>query len=135
MVMEATRALFGSLLAASGPLFAAAPGPEDSRREVRLKARAWKLVSHEAKQSLPPLPGVQVCSSPALPPYCLSAAIANETYAPSLPQLCIVCMHRSLCLCHTKHHCSSAHGGVTPCRRLRAPPSWVLLERPSGEAS
>ena len=62
MVMEATRVLFGSLPAASGPLFAAAPGPEDSRRDVRMKARAWKLVSHEAKQALTPLPGVQACT-------------------------------------------------------------------------
>ena len=61
VVMEATRALFGSLPAASGPLFALVPGPEDSRRDVRLKARAWKLVSHEAKQALTPLPGVQAC--------------------------------------------------------------------------
>ena len=68
MVMEATRALFGSLPATSGPLFAAAPGPEDSRRDVRLKARAWKLVSHEAKQALTPPPGVQACSSPAMRP-------------------------------------------------------------------
>ena len=60
-MMEATRGLFGSLPAASGPLFAGAPGPEDSRRDVRMKARAWKLVSHEAKQALTPLPGVQAC--------------------------------------------------------------------------
>ncbi len=60
MVVEAIKALFGSLPSGSGPLFSAATPPEDSRRDVRLKARAWKLVSHEAKQALPVPPGSQV---------------------------------------------------------------------------
>lgn len=60
VVMEAVKALFGSLPSASGPLFSTAAAPEDSRRDVRTKARAWKLVSHEAKQALPAIRGTQV---------------------------------------------------------------------------
>ena len=60
VVVEAIKALFGSLPSGSGPLFSAASLPEDNRKDVRLKARAWKLVSHEAKQALPALPGSQV---------------------------------------------------------------------------
>ena len=63
VVVEAIKALFGSLPSASGHLFAAASVPQEGRNEVRRKARAWKLVSHEAKQALPAVPGVQVLAS------------------------------------------------------------------------
>ena len=59
-MVEAIKAMFGSLPSASGPLFAATSAPEEGRKELRRKARAWKLVSHEAKQVLPAVPGVQV---------------------------------------------------------------------------
>ena len=67
MVVEAIKALFGSLPSGSGPLFSAAPLLEDNRKDIRLKARAWKLVSHEAKQPLPALPGSQVWLVPFVP--------------------------------------------------------------------
>ena len=66
MVVEAIKALFGSLPSASGPLFAAPPVPEEGRKEVLRKTRAWRLVSHEAKQALPAIPGAQV-PAPACP--------------------------------------------------------------------
>ena len=65
-MVEAIKAMFGSLPSASGPLFAAASAPEEGRKELRRKARAWKLVSHEAKQALPAIPGVQVTPCPAI---------------------------------------------------------------------
>lgn len=65
-MVEAIKAMFGSLPSASGHLFAASSVPEEGRKEVRRKARAWKLVSHEAKQALPAVPGVQVPASASL---------------------------------------------------------------------
>ena len=76
VVVEAIKALFGSLPSGSGPLFSAAPLPEDNQKDIRLKARAWKLVSHEAKQALPALPGSQVWPA-SFPPilYCVLASM------------------------------------------------------------
>ena len=76
MVVEAIKALFGSLPSGSGPLFSAARLPEDNRKDVRLKARAWKLVSHEAKQALPALPQSQVWLVSFVPIlYCVHASM------------------------------------------------------------
>ena len=60
MVVEAIKAIFGSLPSAPGSLFASASPSEEGRKEIRRKARAWKLASHEAKQALPAVPGAQV---------------------------------------------------------------------------
>lgn len=59
MVLETIRALFGSLPAAAGPLFSASPTSEDWK-DVKMRARAWALMSSKAKQAAVFIPGLQV---------------------------------------------------------------------------
>lgn len=95
--MEAIKALFGSLPSASAPIFAAVPVPEDSKKDIRLKARAWKLVSHEAKQTLPAIPGVQVL-------YLLSRRL-------TIGEFLVECF---MGLCSLAHEMLSAHQEARP---------------------
>jgi hypothetical protein len=65
VVLEAIRALFGSLPAAAGPLFSASPTSEDWK-DVKMRARAWALMSSKAKQAAVFIPGLQVCQESGL---------------------------------------------------------------------
>ena len=60
VVMEAIKSMFGCLPSAAGPLFSAAPGSEDLK-DAKMRARAWALVSSEAKRPAVYTAGLQVC--------------------------------------------------------------------------
>lgn len=62
MVLEAIKAMFGCLPPAAGHLFAASSSaaPSEDPRDAKMRARAWALVSSEAKQPAVHVPGLQV---------------------------------------------------------------------------
>jgi hypothetical protein len=60
VVLEAIRALFGSLPYPAPGLFAASPAQSEDARDGKRRARAWLLVSSEAKRPSTYIPGSQV---------------------------------------------------------------------------
>lgn len=65
--MEAIKSMFACLPSAAGPLFSATPASEDLK-DAKMRARAWALVSSEAKRPAVSIPGLQVC--PDIPSVC-----------------------------------------------------------------
>ncbi|KAK9919131.1 hypothetical protein WJX75_009619 [Coccomyxa subellipsoidea] len=89
VVLEAIRALFGSLPAAAGPLFSASPTSEDWK-DVKMRARAWALMSSKAKQAAVFIPGLQSEAGANLMGS-VGAAVTTALQSGSAPSVCAGC--------------------------------------------
>ncbi|CAL8471398.1 g10940 [Coccomyxa elongata] len=89
VMMEAIKSMFGCLPSAVGPLFSAAPASEDLK-DAKMRARAWALVSSEAKRPAVSIPGLQSEASATLMGS-MGAALSSAMQSGSAPSVCAAC--------------------------------------------